>query len=112
MGTLRHYWALFKHYWFRTICAVFGHTTANGSVGAIGVRGCMRCQIITEQKTIRRPFSRGDVERRVMASLPAGYTFLGINWKKRTLQVLDENGNKRITRFDNAEESVRRAIAA
>jgi hypothetical protein len=67
----------------RAICFFFGHGKADVSLSNIGFKMCRRCLRLTDQKTVRRETTRGDIERRMAARPPKGYSFLSCNWKKR-----------------------------
>jgi hypothetical protein len=36
-----------------------------------------------DYRTVRRQLTRGDIERRMAANLPEGFSFVSANWKKR-----------------------------
>lgn len=79
--------------WRRFICKVMGHKRVRGSVGTVGVLACVRCHRITDQRTAMRAVTRGELERRLAARLPDGWTLNRINWKKRVVHLTDARGN-------------------
>jgi hypothetical protein len=76
-------------------CRIFGHVSANASMGTVGLKICRRCMRIIEQKTIRARVTRGEIEQRMTAHPPEGYSFVGCNWKKRKAKFVNANGGQR-----------------
>src|ERR1700752_4731454 len=74
-------------------CRIVGHKKQRASVRNIGVLHCARCRRITDQLTVRRRQTKGDMERMMeRVALMTGYTFTGINWKKRLAHFTKPNG--------------------
>jgi hypothetical protein len=81
---------LFALYLF---CRIVGHKKQRASVGSIGVLHCSRCHRITDTLTVRRRETKGDAERIMeRIALMTGYSFTGINWKKRIAHFTKPNG--------------------
>lgn len=79
----------------RLLCRIFGHRKVRGSIGTVGVKACLRCRRVIEQRTAMRELTRGELERRIAAKLPEGWTLHRINWKKRLAHLTDAHGNPR-----------------
>jgi hypothetical protein len=67
----------------RAVCSVFGHVEQDVSIATVGFTICRRCLRITEQRTVRKRVTKGDIERRMEAYPPTGYRFINCNWQKR-----------------------------
>lgn len=83
----------------RLLCRIFGHIKANGSIGTVGIQLCRRCLRITDRKTVRRDLTKGDMERRIIAAMPHGWTFLRVNWKNELAHFADPHGRGFVCRF-------------
>jgi hypothetical protein len=63
---------------------IVGHRKQRASYKSIGFLHCSRCLHITDQITVRRRETKGDMERVMQRiAIMTGYIFTGINWKKR-----------------------------
>lgn len=67
----------------RAVCFFFEHIKADMSIGTVSIRLCTRWLRITDQRTIRRQVTRGEIEQRRKDHAPEGYSFVSLNWKKR-----------------------------
>jgi hypothetical protein len=83
----------------RLACRIFGHASTNASIGSIGIKFCTRCLIITDQKTVRRSTTHGDIERRLRARAPEGYSLIDCNWKKRKAKFAGPQGQLEFVAF-------------
>jgi hypothetical protein len=76
----------------RAICYFLGHKKVDGSLHTVGLRHCLRCLRIVDYRTVRRRVTRGDIERRMVAHPPEGYSFVSCNWKKRKAKFVSQSG--------------------
>jgi hypothetical protein len=51
------------------------------------------------RRTLRRDVTRGDVERRMAANPPDGYSFVGVNWKKKKAKFVNHSGTLTFVNF-------------
>jgi hypothetical protein len=63
------------------------------------VKQCLRCLRITDHKTVRRQVTFGEVERRMAAIPPKGYSFVSCNWKKRKARFVSPTGKLTVVSF-------------
>jgi hypothetical protein len=75
----------------RLVCFFFGHRLLNGSMGNVGITLCARCRKL-ENRTSMRAVTRGQIERRMAAHPPEGYSFVNCNWKKRKAKFVAPTG--------------------
>ncbi len=86
-------WVRFKLFVAYIFCHIVGHKKQRASVRNIGVLHCARCRHITDQLTVRRSKTKGDIERMMeRVAFMTGNTFTGINWKKRIAHFRKPNG--------------------
>jgi hypothetical protein len=83
----------------RLTCRIFGHVEANVSLRTVGLKQCRRCLRITAQKTARARVTRGEIEQRMAAHPPEGYSFVDCNWKKRKARFVSEVGGLEFITF-------------
>jgi small neutral amino acid transporter SnatA (MarC family) len=62
----------------RAICRLFGLTRHSLSIAA-GIVFCTRCLRIVDYRTVRREVTRGEIEPRMAANPPEGYSFVNCN---------------------------------
>jgi hypothetical protein len=67
-GSIAPYVELFAIY--------FGNVKYDVSFRTVGQKQCLRCPRITDHKTVRRRVTFGEVERRLAANPPKGYSFV------------------------------------
>jgi hypothetical protein len=81
------------NFFFRRLaCRIFGHVSANASMGTVGLRIGRRCLRIVEQKTVRARVTHGEIEKGMAAHPPEGYSFVDCNRKKRTAKFVNPYG--------------------
>jgi hypothetical protein len=83
----------------RLTCKLFDHPRHNMSTATVGIVFCTRCLRIVDYRTVRREVTKADIERRVAANPPAGYSFLDCNWKKRKAKFVSTSGRRRFVQF-------------
>jgi hypothetical protein len=83
----------------RLTCRIFGHVKADMALHTVGLKVCRRCLRITDQKTVRTRVTRGEIEHRMAAHPPEGYSFVDCNWKKRKAKFVSEVGALKFITF-------------
>jgi hypothetical protein len=73
-------------------CRIFGHRPHNVSFGTVGAEICGRCLETVKVKTIRREVTKGDMERRLAAVTPPGYSYVSFNRKSRKAKFVGKGG--------------------
>ena len=80
-------------------CRLFGHVKAHMHLNSVGLLVCRRCLRITDQKTARARITHGEIEQRMQAHPPEGYSFVDCNWKKRKAKFASPAGKLKFIGF-------------
>lgn len=87
----------------RLLCRIFGHRMAQERDGQLIATVCLRCHQIEAVDlmlyTARAKVTRGEIEERMKAHPPEGYSFVDCNWKKRKAKFVSESGNLQFVDF-------------
>ena len=69
------------------------------SIATVGIVFCTRCLRIVDYRTVRHRITKGDIERRMAANPPSGYSFVNCNWKKRKAKFVSPQGKLNFVPF-------------
>jgi hypothetical protein len=87
----------------RLVCFFFDRKMVNMRCGRFILTRCERCRQLQSldriNYTARRKVRCGDIEKRMAANPPDGYTFIDCNWKKRKAKFVNSAGVSRFVTF-------------
>ena len=87
----------------RLVCFFFGHRFEQEQHEGVLLTVCIRCRkAIGAQQlkyTLRSKVTRGEIEQRMKAHPPEGYSFVDCNWKKRKAKFVSDAGALKFVTF-------------
>lgn len=87
----------------RFLCLIFGHLPQREQHDELLATVCRRCRgLMSVQQlmyTLRSKVTRGEIEERMKANPPEGYSFVDCNWKKRKAKFVSPKGLLRHVSF-------------
>jgi hypothetical protein len=95
--------ALLRFVKLHLICRLFGHRITRERQEHLLYTGCGRCRQLVSidllKFTRKRDVTFGDLEHRMAAEPPEGYSFMSCNWKKRKAKFMSARGKLRFVNF-------------
>ena len=95
--------AVLKIRFRQLLCYFFGHRPVVQRTDTHELLGCARCYRLFAETplsiTYRRDVTYGEVERRMAAHPPTGYSFVSCNWKKRKVRFVSPAGKLKFVSF-------------